>query len=670
MRLFLVVVGMLAFAQKPIPPESELEAAKHRLLVDGDIRAALRSYVAIVENVGAARAIRAMALFEAGKCYEKLGDYAGVESYKRLLNEYPEQRHIADQARQRLARLQVPPRPVLQRLAQMNDFGTFGSISPDGARLAYASFDDRIGLLDTNVGRTRFLTPMHAGGIRSMVFSPDGYSIAYGLGADAATRSLHVASIRDGATRMLPTPSSHRFLAPADWKGQSILIALEDHSRKSASLAVISLPTGDVRILRSFEGTHPLPARYSPDGRFVAFNLGADIHVMAVSGEASWPVVSVAGTDRLVGWADNHILFLSDRRGALDLWAAPVKDGRPAGNVALLHQNLDGVTSVGISRDGSYHYLSKTRVAEVFIGELDAETGQLTTQPWSADPASAGINGFADWSPDGTRLALWSTRVGGKVQLKIRHLETGAESVVPVELSQPGKIRWFPDGEAILTEAFDVQEGDRFYRVRVSDGSASLAVPIDLSRDASKNPAWLDSGRTLLFRARLGGYRSPGIGKLYTWDFLESRLREFSSPEEFGSWALSPSGRQLAFLTHESGADVLRIAGIRGGDTRIVYRTTQGQFLVKSGALAWSVDEGSVLAATSASSNPRVHELWRFFINGASPRHILTSGVLTDLRMHPLGRRFCFTANGVRQELWMLRDALPGESRASRLVGR
>jgi|SRR5688572_13798987 len=139
---------------------------------------------------------------------------------------------------------------------------------------------------------------------------------------------------------------------------------------------------------------------------------------------------------------------------------------------------------------------------------------------------------------------------------------------------------------------------------------------------------------------------------------LQSSPREIGSPAIFGSWSLSPSRKQVAFLIHENGTDALRIAPFGGNEPRLLYRTLPGRFLAKSGAFAWTRDEEAVIATMGTYANPS-GELWWFPVRAGTPRRILSTGGLKDLRMHPDGVRFSFTADGFRQSIWAVRNALP-----------
>jgi hypothetical protein len=91
-------------AGKDPGPEMQLEAAIHREIMLGDLKGAMEQYRAVLSQPGKSKRVAARALFQMGRCLEKLGRRVEARTmYGRLLNEYGDEREIVVQARAQLA---------------------------------------------------------------------------------------------------------------------------------------------------------------------------------------------------------------------------------------------------------------------------------------------------------------------------------------------------------------------------------------------------------------------------------------------------------------------------------------------------------------------------------------------------------------------------------------
>lgn len=124
----LVGVMMLAAAAAAGNPERQLEAARFREAVEGDLRGALEQYKAVLAEPGRSREVAARALFQMGQCQEKLGQRNDAHAtYARVVREYGDQSDTAAEARAQLATWEAPlPGPRNLRFEQ----GTPGKAPP------------------------------------------------------------------------------------------------------------------------------------------------------------------------------------------------------------------------------------------------------------------------------------------------------------------------------------------------------------------------------------------------------------------------------------------------------------------------------------------------------------------------------------------------------------
>jgi tetratricopeptide (TPR) repeat protein len=95
-------------AAGPSPGRAEvlLEAATHKEILDGDLKAAVSLYERVVAQAGDNHLVAAKALVGIGRCHEHLGDRAGArKAYERVVREFASQKAEAAEARRRLKAL-------------------------------------------------------------------------------------------------------------------------------------------------------------------------------------------------------------------------------------------------------------------------------------------------------------------------------------------------------------------------------------------------------------------------------------------------------------------------------------------------------------------------------------------------------------------------------------
>src|SRR3989304_4924829 len=117
----LATVTLLAAAQSD-RAEVMLEAARKKEIVDGDLKAAIELYKAVVAKAGSNRPVAAKALLEMGQAHEKLGQGEARKIYERIVTSYADQQEPAAGARVRLASL-GPPSPTAPTLAAKRVWG-------------------------------------------------------------------------------------------------------------------------------------------------------------------------------------------------------------------------------------------------------------------------------------------------------------------------------------------------------------------------------------------------------------------------------------------------------------------------------------------------------------------------------------------------------------------
>ncbi len=658
-------VATLAVSQASRSPEVQLKAALHKEQVEGDLNGAIEAYKRIVAAHAGNRAAAAKALVRMGQCYEKLGNAEARKAYERVLREYADQGEVVATARTRLAALAQPaPAGMSARRiwaeasvdANMGDL--LAAVSPDGRSLAYVDWETGdLALRELATGEKRNLTKnFWASGQfpMSCAVSPDGKQVAYQWLSKDLFWDLRVIGLDGAGLRVLRRGTREiPWVAPKAWSpdGKQILATLSA-ADGAYQIVLVDVAGGAVSVLKS-----PSPAAgqmsFSPDGRHLVYDSPArrqsparDIFLLSVDASREIPLVQHAADDFVLGWAPDgkHVLFASDRAGTLDAWVIPVSNGNPQGLPELVRQGLGRIQPIGFAGNGSYYYGLRTGMRDVQVAEMDLESGRVLVQPAPAAQQFVGSNIAPDWSPDGQYLAYLSRRTGrpsvGRV-VCIRSLKTGEVRELSPGLNFMYRLRWFPDGRAVYVTDFASSEPD-LHRVDVETGKA-IAVHRNVAETAFSR-----DGRTVFY------WRFDSADKQYpiiARDLQTGQEKELYRGPQLRSMSLSSDGRQLAFVERQPQAGAsraLKVMPVTGGAPRTLIEGVGWQ-----GPVAWTPDSRQLVFA-------RGDELWRMPVEGGNPHKLgLAMEQLSDLRIHPDGRRIAFVAGRHKTEVWVMENFLP-----------
>jgi Tol biopolymer transport system component len=451
---------------------------------------------------------------------------------------------------------------------------------------------------------------------------------------------------------------------PFDWSpdGRHVLAALNPQDRPGTQLAVLPVAGGSTRAVVTVPaGFWPFQrARFSPDGRFIAFDqqarggaVRADIFVVASDGSRRWPLVQHAASDLLIDWSPDgrYILFSSDRAGTNDAWLVAVKDGTPLGEPRLIKKDLGRIAPMGIARDGSFYYGVDTGGREAYLAEVDPASGKVLAAPRLVAERYFGGNVSPEWSPDGRRLIYVSRRgpIGPAFNIPtIRSMETGETRELVTGLAFVNQVRWSLDGRSLLCVCIDKAEKSGICRIDAQTGAFTLLG------DGVFPSGALDD-RHILFitgvQDEQAGTAQPVI-----------RMRDLGTGEErevvrvgHYRYGVSQDGRQLAFQVVDSATKdtVVKVMPLTGGESREVFRSKKlGMFL------SWTADGRSILVGGSDEAN---EALWLVPVGGGKALRF-TAGMkgIEGPRLHPDGRQLAFyTTSEGKGEVWVLENFLP-----------
>ena len=543
-----------------------------------------------------------------------------------------------------------------------------GSLSPDGRYLATRDADSN-GLLvfrDLATGRSRSLRSGFRGILVAAVFSPDGKQLACSLRFPDWFTELRVMGI-DGSQQRLLYRDLETILRVRHWSpdGRFILATAVLTPKRKVQLVRVSVADGSVRVLADMGRDFPVGTSFSPDGRYVAYDipprddvLERDLYIVPVDGGPSVPLVEHPADDFFLGWSPDgrQILFGSDRTGLIGCWILPVSQGRAQGLPKLVRPEMGRINPIGFTRDGAFYYKVSTGGRDVYTAAIEPATGRAMAPPTPLLTRYAAANFAPAWSPDGRFLAFiwelpeeWERRSG---EVVIRNVETGAERRLSPRFSHMYQsIHWSRDGRFLYVPAVDKNQNGLF-RVDVQTGQVTDVVRVAgyLTQVIEQGIPTPD-GRFILYKVT--DPEIPGA-RLVRRDLATGRETILYRGKQPVKMDLSPDGRQLALST----PDGLHIMPPKGGPLRQVAA------IPRIADVTWMHDGRYLLFSkpSTPAGEDNTTEVWRIPAEGGAAENLgVTVGWSSHphLRCHPDGRRIAFAAGANMAEVWTLEKFLP-----------
>lgn len=641
---------------------------------DADPRGAIEVYEQVIKASAADRKLAAQALFRIGECHRALGEAAARQAYQRILSEYADQTDLVAEAQGRLTAMRAPE-PVSMTLRKISD-GDASSISPDGRYVTNTDWTKGGDLVvqDLTTVTVRWLTDREESSapyVDHSRISPDGRYVAY-LWVEVREREPWEFQARiipmDGGTPRIVYRSPNYFFVE-DWApdGQSLLLGrtLDD---KTWQIATVSVQDGTLRQLKSFNWANIVP-KFSPDGRYIAYDApvgnspSRDIFVLAVDGSHETAVVKHPASDHVTAWSPDglRLLFTSTRTGTQSLWSLPVKDGKSAGEPELVRGDANGLRPLRMTRGGTFYYqVSGRSKMEVYRAPL-GQDGKVSGPPTIVADQHVNSNWGGTLSPDGKRIAYYSNRP--ETVLVVRNLVSGEEQVYRPDLD----IRrlyflgpsWSYDGRSLLIVVRENERPGQFlYRVDLATGSVEEAgrnVRAGLKAAPDREAVYYRAGAALI-RLDLASAKETVVVRP---DPNMPGLRR-------ANLAISPDGKQVAYLQGQGNMTSILVQPLDGGEPRVVFSTARWGSGGRYNTLAWSPDQRYLVFVNGEQEE---NEIWRVPTSGGEAEQV---GISMNARIKfpqvaPDGKSIFFSAveADTGNEVWAMENFLP-EQKASR----
>lgn len=695
----LVLTGFAA-AQQPRQPEIDLQAAMRKENVEGDLSGAIKQYGAIVTKYKSDRAVAARALVRMAECYQKMGNAEARKIYEQIVKDYSDQKDAVAIARASLGSQQARTNTLVWTPPKADDLGAAGSISPDGRYFSFVDWGTGdLALHNFATGTDRYLTNQGLGKryqdfAEDSVISKDGKQIAftwYNSKTKQAEARLGNLS-GDFNPRILYANQDVNWVTVCDWSPDNKLLAVElsrrDHTKQ---IALVSVPDGAMRVLKSVDWRGADKIMFSPDGKYLGYDLPAsdtrsqrDVFVLSVDGSRDASAVADPSDDTMMGWsADGKwLLFASDRMGLLGLWGVRFADGKPSGVVRLLRADLPSrAESAGMTRYGALYYarfpVGGNR-SRIYTASFDFAAGRFLSAPADISEELSTSNSAPAWLPDGKRLS-YSVQRGPvrnpELVLAIRSLETGEVREIYPKLAWFDDGKWSSDGRFFLTRGRDLKGRSGIFRIDASSGDA-MPLVLDEEGENALYPVLAPDGTSFFFpREHLATKERALIQR----DLATGMERVLLRGRYVGGVNVSPDGRYMVAGNGDPATNswLLSLISLEGGEIRELIRmpsevpadkfaSAQGVSFSNS---SWAPDSRSVLV-WKKRQGPNASELWQVFIDGKPPRKIDAPAIAVRSNLpfvvNPDGTHLAFRYtertpqdNG---ELWALDHFLPEDA--------
>ena len=708
-KLF-ALLGILVIAN-PEPtlaqkPEEHFQKGLIKEEGEGALLEAIDIYNEVAEDESAERSLQAKALLHIGLCYEKLGMQEAQKAYRKIISNFPDQIETVKVASRKLTLLaqtessrQIEGRELNIRKVWEGPGveHLMGEPSPDGKYLSYVDWDTGdIAILEISTGKKRRLTNKGTWD-ESYEFaeysrwSPDGRQIVYDWFNMNDFIEIRIIGLDGSGPRILYRNEEVDWIQTYDWSpdGNQIL-ACFSYKDGTNHAVLISVTDGSVQVLKPIADDHvqlpfdddfPRNMCFLLDGQYIVYDhpqkeksIDYDISMMSTDGSEQISLVKHPSNDILLGIAPDgrSILFSSNRDGTLSFYILKVTDKKPYGNPVLVNSGVGPVDPLGFTPEGFFYYGISRQWNDVYIAELDSETGEILSPSTKLSTPLEGLNKEPDYSPDGKNLAyvraqnpsasMTNSDWGGEV-LVIRSLDTGEEREIITGLDRIGFPRWSPDGQSILVVVRNENNQEGYYRINVQTGSTETILSPAENKDLFGRHEWSPDGRSIFYGLYNG---TNDTSQIIVRELKSGNKKVLYQAEGRLHLSLSSDGQWLAII-NRSHSPSLRVMPVAGGEVRELFRSgREDNFsLGVAGSCTWTIDGQYILFALRDDNiDDPEWELCRINSGGGEIEKL---GLTTkyqgfwNLNVHPDRRHISFSSKSqhILPALWVMENFLP-----------
>ena len=219
----------------------------------------------------------------------------------------------------------------MRQITQHGTVSIMPVVSPDGSKIAYASWKDRYTFLYIYDRRTGKSTPLskEVGLNAAPAWSPDGSKLALTLSKDANTE-IYLRNPDGSGLQRITNNKSGDTSPTFDPSGKQI--AFVSDRGGTPQIHVMGVDGSNVRRL-SVQGGSSYDPEWSPDGKWIAYvserrGEGLEIYIMdAATGQAYYRLSDSAGSNESPCWSPDsrHVMYSTNRNGRAELYSVNIK---------------------------------------------------------------------------------------------------------------------------------------------------------------------------------------------------------------------------------------------------------------------------------------------------------------------------------------------------------
>jgi len=655
---------------------------------EGSLMEAIDLYKQLVDQPDAGREIKARALLQLGKCYQKLGKQEARSAFQKLIQEFGDQTELVNEARQLLSMLQAGLTGndnasgivMKQFWPDAGPGAQGGSLTSDGQFMSHTGSDGNLALRELSSGKTELLTkegtwtePSQFNVVSKI--SPDDKQIAYGWYSKEGIHEVHLVDIENPSPKVLYSREGIAAF-PECWSpdGTKLIIEAQDLNKMVvkkllldvSSLETIEIPGSNMHGMGS--------AFFSSDGKYVFFetrvkdeNNNCDLMAVSLDDLTESVLVENPANDYLLGCIPdrNDILFISDRLGSQDIWLLSVVDGKPDDEPRRILPGIGKINPIDFTENGDFYFRYQTYQYTASTAPIDENTSTIDL---SAIDLFPGSNYGLEFSPSG-KYIIYTKEIdnldqpGGRLnRLHIRNNDTKEDE----ELIVYNRVRypvWSADEKSLFCightgNKFKLDEDNGgIYQIDVETGKFEQILSFPTIENSDGENHWAKSrvecskdqkSLYYLFGDRIVK-RELGSGK-ETVIVKDMPLARFLD--------LSKDGKKILFGTTDEANQTSTLLSMPtdGGPVDEIFTSAKSGIINNAD---WSSDGTKVFFSQIHDYGTKGSSIWSVSNDGQNPKKLWqTPDNITSLSINPAGGLIAVSILKHEEECWMMSNYL------------
>jgi Tol biopolymer transport system component len=666
--LILLAAPAAMFAQDRSQAGKLLESARHKEVMEGDLKGAIEQYRKIAGQFAKQPEIAAQALLKLGQCQEKLGQAEARKAYERIVKDYAGTGEYAAAARARLAAMSTPASGAAPRLVWDDYLDVHGTVSPDGQFFSFVDWTTGdIALRDLRKGTNRRLTDCGGPGKaqaegNTTAISADGKNVAFVWNrwdkearASKLTFELRTIAIDGTGERVLYR--SGDYIEVHSWSPDNKWVAIvsQDKSFLSAEISLVSTNSGEVRTLKTSPKPYAYDVSISPDGQWLAYSAEPErnsgkFNLFTVKADGSVEN-RVAEDARSMGWTPNGkgLLFARAVDGGEGIFLLPVHEGAPAAVAKKLSVTIPGRSRpIGVTAGGALFYSTYDNRMDAWVSEVDLNERVLGKRKLQFPVTRVGLpfvsSAGLKFSPDGTQFVCAVPKQG----LLLHTVATGEQRTLLPKV-RPMRVDWAPDGKSLLAYGMDGAGKRGLHRLDLRTGAANFLAEVESGMQHKSGGD--ESG---FYFTRTGDW-----SKIWLRDLDSGRDRIiFEVPERISDVTeIQPSRDRKRLLIRST--VYIGVLDLANGNLTDIVAFDEGPNSEQIWGADWSADERHIVAVVRPGFTARKSQVMGFPVAGGEPVRIAAPTEFRGLSMSPDGRHMASVDFWSKGQILVLENFLP-----------